>query len=100
MFKLHLFTPADVQKTSTSTTNNDLQYEIKEYYEKQLLRNAEPNLVHDQFGTKYTVPQGHGHTIEWRKFTALAKAMTPLTEAVTPDGSVLDVTHVTSTLYQ
>lgn len=100
MFKLHLFTPADVQKTSTSTSGNDLQYEIKQYYEKQLLRNAEPNLIHDQFGTKYTVPQGHGHTIEWRKFTALAKAMTPLTEAVTPDGSVLDVQHVTSTLYQ
>ncbi len=100
MFKLRLFTPADVQKTSTSTSNNDLQYEIKEYYEKQLLRAAEPNLVHDQFGDKYTIPQGSGHTIEFRKFTSLAKATTPITEAVTPDGSVLNVEHITASLSQ
>lgn len=100
MFKLRLFTPADVQKTSTSTSGNDLQYEIKEYYEKQLLRAAEPNLVHDQFGEKYTIPQGSGHTIEFRKFTSLAKATTPITEAVTPDGSVLNVEHITASLSQ
>lgn len=100
MFKLFLFAPADVQKTSTSSLGNDLSPEIKEYYEKQLLRNAEPNLVHDQFGKKYTVPQGNGHTMELRKFTNLEKAMTPLTEAVTPDGSTLNVESINVELYQ
>lgn len=100
MFKLHLFTPADVQKTSTNSSNNSLAYEIKEYYEKQLLRAAEPNLVHDQFGTKYTIPQGSGHTIEFRKFSSLEKKTTAITEAVTPDGSVLNVEHVVATLSQ
>lgn len=100
MFKLFLFDPADVQKTSTSSLGNDLSPEIKEYYEKQLLRNAEPNLVHDQFGKKYTIPSGTGHTIEFRKFTNLEKKMTPLTEAVTPDGSTLNVEAINVELYQ
>lgn len=100
MFKLRLFDPADVQKTTTNSSGNSLLPEIKQYYEKQLLRNAEPNLIHDQFGKKYTIPQGSGHTMEIRKFTSLAKKMTPLTEAVTPDGSTLNVEPLTITLNQ
>lgn len=100
MFYLRLFDPAAVQTTSTDNEGNTLKPEIKEYYEKKLLDNARANLVHDQFGNKYTIPQGHGHTIEWRKITPFAKAMESLTEGVTPDGSTLNVEAITSELAQ
>ena len=43
---------------------------------------AEPKLVHEQFGQRRNIPQGRGKTIEFRKFSQLPKALTPLTEGV------------------
>ena len=43
--------------TTTQTTGlAALSDEMKTYYEKRLIDNAEPNLVHDQFGDKYPIP--------------------------------------------
>lgn len=36
---------------------------MKTYYEKRLLDQAEPLLVHDQFGDKYPIPGNNGKTI-------------------------------------
>ena len=38
---------------------------MKTYYEKRLLDQAEPLLVHDQFGDKYPIPANNGKTIEF-----------------------------------
>ena len=38
--------------------------------------------------------------IEFRKFSRLNKAMTPLTEGVTPEGNTLNVTASTATVQQ
>ena len=74
--------------------------EMKTYYEKRLLDQAEPLLVHDQFGDKYPIPANNGKTIEFRKYESLPKATEPLTEGVTPDGQALNVTTITSDLHQ
>lgn len=98
---LTLFAAAPVQTTGAAGFLDDAgNIEIKTYYERQLLKNAEPALIHDQCAEKYTIPKGSGHTIEWRKFSSLPKAMTALTEGVTPDGSTLTVTRVTDDLAQ
>lgn len=89
-----------VQTTLLNTTGNDLSPEMKTYYDKNLLREAKANLVHRQFGQKRPLPKGSGKTIEFRKFTPLAKALTPLTEGVTPAGNQLDVTALTATVHQ
>ena len=57
-------------------------------------------MVHDQFGQKRPIPQGSGKTIEFRKFAPLDKALVPLTEGVTPDGSNLTVSAMTATVSQ
>ena len=44
--------------------------EMKTFYEKRLIDQAEPRLVHDQFADYYPVPQNGGKTIEFRKSTA------------------------------
>ena len=56
---------------------------------------AGPNRVYSQLAQKRNIPKNGGKTIEFRKFKPLAKATTPLTEGVTPDGQALDVTSMT-----
>ena len=100
-YRLNLQYFADVMNATTSnTTGNNLSPEMKTYYDKDLIRLAEPNLVHDQFGQKRPIPKGNGKTIEFRKFTQLPKITTALTEGVTPDGQALDVTALTATVAQ
>lgn len=74
--------------------------EMKTYYEKRLLDQAEPLLVHDQFGDKYPIPANNGKTIEFRKYESLPKATEPLTEGVTPNAQALTVTPLTATVKQ
>lgn len=86
--------------TTSSSTGNDLSPEMKTFYSKYLIDNAEPELYHDQFGQKRPIPKNGGKVIEFRRWTQLPKATTPLTEGVTPDGQALDVTTITSTVRQ
>jgi len=82
------------------TTDSNLSSEMRTYYSDYLIDNAQPNLVHDQFGQKHAIPQNGGKTIQFRKFVPFTKATTPLTEGITPDGGALSVTNVTATVNQ
>ena len=84
---------------NTQTTGG-LTGEMKTYYGMELLENARPHLVHNQFAATKPLPVGGGKTVEWRKFGAFDKAMTPLTEGVTPDGSGISVSYITKELSQ
>ncbi|MFZ5975207.1 MAG: N4-gp56 family major capsid protein [Bacillota bacterium] len=90
----------DTQTTLLNTVGNDLSPEMKTYYHDRLIDNAEPKLVHDQFGDKYPIPKNGGKTIEFRKYSPLAKALTKLVEGVTPVGNKLNVTTITATVDQ
>ena len=96
---LHIF-DANTQTTETANAGNDLSAEMKTYYEKRLIDIATPKLVHDQFGDFYPVPKNGGKTVEFRRYSPLGKATTPLTEGVTPDGNSLNVTTVTAEVEQ
>lgn len=110
MFKLNLKRFANegiapqtlnVQTTLKNTVgSNDLSPEMKTFYDKALLKFARPNLVHDQFAQKRNIPKNGGKTIEFRRYSQLPKALTPLTEGVTPDGQNLNVTAITATVAQ
>lgn len=98
MLNLQLF--ANTQTTLLNEQGNDLSPEMKTFYNKRLIDNAEPNLVYDQFGTKYPIPKNGGKTIEMRRYSPLKKATKPLTEGVTPAGNKLNVTALTATVEQ
>ena len=101
IFALNIQRYADVMNATTSaTTGNNLSPEMKTFYDKNLIRLAEPYLVHDRFGQEKPIPRGNGKTIEFRKFSKLPKALTPLTEGVAPDGQALNVTALTATVQQ
>jgi N4-gp56 family major capsid protein len=82
------------------TGDSGMTVEMKTYYDKVLLKNAWPSLVHNQFGQKRNLPKGSGKIIEFRKFTPLSKKTTALGEGVTPDGQKIAATNLTATVAQ
>lgn len=84
------------------TANQDLSPEMKTFYDKNLIRLAEPKMIHDQFGQKRPIPGGNGKTIEFRKFNALphVPADMELVEGITPNGQNYGVTAITATVKQ
>lgn len=91
---LQLFADPNTQTTAGMT------HEMKTFYSDYLIDNAEPRLVHDQFGQKHPIPKNGGKTIEFRKYSPLPKMLTPLTEGVTPDGQSLTVSTIEATVQQ
>lgn len=86
---------------NTNTTGDSgLSDEMKTYYSDYLIDMAEPELVHDQFGQKHPIPKNGGKTIEFRKYDPLPKAMTPLSEGVTPNGQKISMGVLTATVKQ
>lgn len=87
--------------TSQSGENQEISsVEMKTYYDTELIRNAEPLLVHDRFGQKRSIPKNGGKTIEFRRLNPFPKATTALTEGVTPDGKKLDWSKLSATVNQ
>ena len=54
-------------ESNCRTPRPPMSKEMKTFYEKRLIDQAEPRLVHDQFADYYPVPQNGGKTIEFRK---------------------------------
>lgn len=77
-----------------------LSPEMKTYYDKKLLSRLLPNHVFGQFAQKRPIPKNGGKTIEFRQFTSLTPATTPITEGVTPAGNSLNVTSKTASISQ
>ena len=96
-FDLQLFAGA---LNTNVTGDTGLSLENKEYYDKTLIEEASPQLVHDQFGQKRPIPRNGGKKIEFRKYASLPKALTALTEGVTPDGKKLTVSNVEAEVAQ
>lgn len=91
----------NLQLFATQTTLLDgLSPEMKTFYDMTLIDVAGPELVHEQFGQKRPIPKNGGKTIEFRQFSPLEKALTPITEGVTPSGNSLTVTAKTATVSQ
>ena len=88
---LQLFAELNTNVTTAAAEGNNLSAEMKTFYDMTLIDEASAELVHDQFGQKRPIPANGGKRIEFRGFSSLPKAMTPITEGVTPDGNKLDV---------
>lgn len=100
MINLQLFADPNTNTTTQTSTGQEMSPQMKTFYDKVIIKNAVPNLVHDQFGQKKPIPKNSGKTIEFRRLNPFAKATTPLTEGVTPDGKKLDWATVTATVSQ
>lgn len=68
------------------------------FYDRTLLERLKPKLVFLQYGQKKPIPKREGATGNWRRFTSLSPATTPLVEGVTPQGDRLVVEYVSATV--
>jgi N4-gp56 family major capsid protein len=98
LFKINLQLFAEMNTNVTS--DSGLSAEMKTFYDMTLIDEAQPNLVHDQFGQKRPIPANGGKKIEFRKFASLPKALTALTEGVTPDGKKLTAEKIEAEVSQ
>jgi N4-gp56 family major capsid protein len=87
--------------TPTHTTGTGgLSAEMKTFYNRNLLENAEPRLVHLQFGKEYDIPEGAGKTQEWRKWAPLPSVSAALTEGAPGAENTFSYSTVTVTINQ
>lgn len=88
------------EAVKNTTEASKLSPEMKVFYDRNLIKNAEPELVHDQWAQTRDIPKNGGKKIEFRRYEPLVKATTPLTEGVTPKGEELSVTKVEAEVKQ
>lgn len=86
--------------TVNVTTDSKLSAENKTFYDRALVEEAGPNLIHGQFGQKRPIPKNGGKRIQFRRYASLPKALKPLTEGVTPKGRKLSATAVEAEVNQ
>lgn len=82
------------------TTESALSPTMKTFYKTSLLENARSEHYFSQFGQKVPLPKNSGKKVEFRRFNTFSKAMTPLTEGVTPDGNKVDMTKIEKEIAQ
>ena len=86
--------------TVNVTTDSKLSAENKTFYDRALVEEAGPNLIHGQFGQKRPIPKNGGKRIQFRRSASLPKALKPLTEGVPPEGRKLSATAVEAEVNQ
>jgi len=83
-----------------TTTLSQVAPGVQAFYDRNLLSRAQPNDIHGRYGQKRPIAMRSGNQIKFRRYSQLAAATAALTEGVTPTGSSLSVTDITSTLQQ
>lgn len=89
--------------TSTNTNmtaSTGLTPGMQTYYNRELLRTFEPELVHLQFGDEHRMPVGSGLVMNMRKIIPLETNTTTLSEGDPGDSVMLTETEVTVKLEQ
>lgn len=76
------------------TTSAGVAPSVVQYYERTLLENMKPEMVHARDGQKKTLPEHNGKRVQFRRFTPFDAVTTPLAEGVTPDGQELTMTEM------
>lgn len=69
---------------------------VVQYYDRAVLPNMKPEMVHNRDAQRRTLPEHNGKTIQFRRITALPAITTPLIEGVTPEGQTMQETCFTA----
>lgn len=80
------------------TTSSGVAPGVVQFYERTLLENLQPEMVHARDAQKKTLPLHNGKRVQFRKPTALSAITTPLTEGTTPTGQTVSLTSFTATV--
>ncbi|NLG25502.1 MAG: N4-gp56 family major capsid protein [Clostridiales bacterium] len=87
------------QNANLSTTAG-LSPTMQTYYDRKMILDMKPKLVHYQYGQKRPLPHGSGKQVSFRKWTPFSAVSNALTEGVAPDGQALSLTAVNANIGQ
>jgi len=73
---------------------------VDAWFNKALLVRNKPRLIHSLFGSRESIPSGHGKTIVWRRWAQLATREAQVLDGVTPAASILSKQDISATLAQ
>jgi len=73
---------------------------VANFFDRRLLRKAFPRLIHSLYAQTRDLPANGSDVIKFRRYSLLTAATTPLTEGVTPSGSQLSKTDISTTVKQ
>ena len=69
---------------------------VTQFYERTLLENMKPEMVHSRDAQRRTLPLNNGKRVQFRRFTPFEAITKPLAEGVTPAGQTLTETAFTA----
>lgn len=92
--------PNYTDTNTNMTTSSGLTPGMQTYYNRELLRTFEPNLVHLQFGDEHMMPQNNGLVMNMRKLIPLETKTVELEEGNPGEATMLAETEVTVELKQ
>ena len=69
---------------------------VIQYFDREVLRVMQPEMVHNRDAQKRVLPENNGKTVQFRRITELPAITTPLVEGVTPDGQMMTETAFTA----
>lgn len=81
-----------------ATTSPGLSPAVVQFYDREVLPNMVPEMVHHRDAQKVNLPLHNGKSVRFRRITALPPITTPLIEGKTPDGQVMSETAFTATV--
>lgn len=81
-----------VYDNMNKTTSPGVAPGIIQYYERALLENAKPEMVHARDAQKRSLPTKNGKYVNFRRMVPFAATTEPLKEGITPDGQELKQT--------
>jgi N4-gp56 family major capsid protein len=84
----------------TITTSGDISLRTKAFVVAKMLKNMGVESILDKFGQPQEIPKNNSKAVIFRRYLALAHALTPLTEGVTPRGVKPKPIDYTTTLEQ
>src|SRR3990172_11071532 len=80
------------------TTTGVIPAAVSEFYDRNTLERALPELNHELFGQIRTLDMANGLIIKFRRYEALSTTVTPLTEGVAPASDNMSKTDITATV--
>ena len=78
------------------TTSPGVAPGVVDYYERTLLENTKPEMVHARDAQKRTLPEHNGKHVQFRRMVPYAAAIEPLKEGITPAGQEIRQTAFTA----
>ena len=78
------------------TTSQGVAPGVVDYYERTLIENVRPEMVHGRDAQKRLLPEHNGKHVQFRRMIPYEACVEPLKEGVTPDGQEIKQTAFTA----